>query len=92
MQLFSVRNRANHVSKAKSLIVAGLNIVAPRDAGYLWEVVRKSGSVEKELGIEEQQEEKKISLGSDVDRIPPKRVFLGNEMSNVINHGGPDFV
>ena len=61
-ELSSVRNRANHVSKAKSLIVAGLNVVAPRDTGYLWEVVRKkSGSVEKELGIGEQQEEKKIS-------------------------------
>ena len=61
MEFPSVRTRANHVSKAKSLIVAGLNVVAPGDAGYLWEVVRKSGSVEKELCIGEQQEEKKIS-------------------------------
>lgn len=60
-ELSSVRNRANHVFKAKSLIVAGLNVVGPRDAGYLWEVVRKSGSVEKELGIGEQQEAKKLS-------------------------------
>ncbi|KAK2567709.1 hypothetical protein P5673_008568, partial [Acropora cervicornis] len=48
-ELSSVRTRANHVSKAKSLIVAGLNVIAPGDAGYLWEAVRKSGSVEKEL-------------------------------------------
>ena len=41
-------------SVRKSLIVAGLNVVAPRDAGCLWEVVRKkSGSVENELGIGE---------------------------------------
>ena len=60
-ELSSVRNRANHVFKAKSLIVAGLNVVAPGDAGYLWEVVRKSGFVEKELDIEEQQEANKIS-------------------------------
>ena len=53
--------RDSHVFKAKSLIVAGLNVVAPRDAAYLWNVVRKSGSVEKELGIGEQQEAKKIS-------------------------------
>ena len=58
-ELSSLRNRANHVSKAKSLIVAGLNVIAPGDAGYLWEAVKKSGSVEKELGIGEQQEEQK---------------------------------
>ena len=58
MELSGVRTRVNHVSKAKSLIVAGLNVVAPGDAGYLWEVVRKSGTVEKELGIGEQQEDK----------------------------------
>lgn len=55
----SVRTRDNHVSKAKSMIVAGLHVIAPGDAGYLWEAVRKSGSVEKELGIGEQQEERK---------------------------------
>ncbi|XP_068689572.1 uncharacterized protein [Montipora foliosa] len=58
-ELSSVRTRANHVSKAKSLIVAGLNVIAPGDASYLWEAVRKSGSVEKELGIGEQHEEQK---------------------------------
>lgn len=58
-EVASVRTRANHVSKAKSLIVAGLNVIAPGDAGYLWEAVRSSGSVEKELGIGEQHEERK---------------------------------
>ncbi|XP_078380151.1 uncharacterized protein LOC144663089 [Oculina patagonica] len=54
----TVRTRANHVSKAKSVIVAGLNVIAPGDAGYLWEAVRNSGSVEKELGIGEPEERK----------------------------------
>ena len=53
------RTRSGQVSKAKSLIVAGLNVIAPGDVGYLWEAVRTSGSVEKELGIGEQQEERK---------------------------------
>lgn len=53
------RPKASHVSKAKSVIVAGLNVIAPGDAGYLWEAVRKSGSVEKELGIGEKQEDRK---------------------------------
>ena len=55
----SVRTRANQTSKAKFLIVAGLHVIAPGDAGYLCEAVRKSDSVEKELGIGEQQEERK---------------------------------
>ena len=40
-------------------MVAGLNFIAPGDAahaGYLWEALGKSGSVEKELGVGEQQE------------------------------------
>lgn len=58
-ELTSVRTRANHISKAKSMIIAGLHVITPGDAGYLWEAVRKSGCVEKELGIGEQQEERK---------------------------------
>ena len=53
------RTRASHVLKAKSIIVAGLNVIAPGDAGYLWETFRKSCSFEKELGIGEQQEDRK---------------------------------
>ena len=58
-EVASERSRAKHVSKAKSLVVAGLNVIAPGDAGYLWEALRKFGSVEKELGIGEQQEDQK---------------------------------
>ena len=55
----SERTRASHVSKAKSVIVSGLNVIVPGDAGYLWEAVKKSGSVEKVLGIGERQEDRK---------------------------------
>ena len=47
------------MSKAKSVIVSGLNVIVPGDAGYLWEAVKKSGSVEKVLGIGERQEDRK---------------------------------
>lgn len=60
-EITSVRSRANHISKAKSMIAAGLHVIAAGDAGYLWEAMQKSGSVEKELGIGKQQEERKIS-------------------------------
>lgn len=58
-EVSSERTRAKHVSKAKSLIVAGFNVIAPGNAGNLWEAVRKSGSVEKELGIGEELEDRK---------------------------------
>ena len=38
-EISSVRTRANHISKAKSMIVAGLHVIAPGDAGYLWEAI-----------------------------------------------------
>ena len=45
-ELSSVRTKANHISKAKSMIVAGPHVITPGDAGYLWEALRKSGAVE----------------------------------------------
>ena len=39
--------------------MAGLNVIAPGDTGYLWEAVRKSCSVEKEPGIIEHHEDRK---------------------------------
>ena len=62
------RTRASHVSKAKSVIVAGLDVIAPGDAGYLWEAVRKSGSVEKELGIGEQEDRKYLKALAESHR------------------------
>ena len=48
-----MRTKTNHITKAKDLVVAGLNVIAPKDAGYLWEALQESCSVEKSLGTEE---------------------------------------
>ena len=55
----SVRTRRTHVSKAKESVVAALNVIAPGDAGHLWEALKASQSVEKALGIAKE---------SDVDK------------------------
>ena len=47
----SVRTRKSRVGKAKESVVAALNVIAPGDAGYLWEALKVSQSVEKELGV-----------------------------------------
>ena len=52
------RTRASDVLKANTNIVAGLNVIAQGDTGYIWEAVRKSGSAEKEVRIGEQQEDR----------------------------------
>ena len=36
-----------------------VSVIAPGDAAYLWEAVKKSGSVKKELDIGERQEDRK---------------------------------
>lgn len=50
----SVRTKKSHVSKAKDLVVAGFNVIAPGDAGQLWEALKSSNSVEKALGMAEE--------------------------------------
>ncbi|KAK3732354.1 hypothetical protein QZH41_014983, partial [Actinostola sp. cb2023] len=55
----SARTRNSHVCKAKALVVAGLNVITPGDAGFLWEALKESGTVEKELGTGEQQEDRR---------------------------------
>ena len=56
----STRTKSGHIAKSKALVVAGLEVIAPGDAGNLWEAVRDSGAVEKELGIiKESREEQK---------------------------------
>ena len=46
-----MRTRRSHVSKASESVVAALNVIAPGDAGHLWEALKASQSVEKALGI-----------------------------------------
>lgn len=50
----SVRTRKSHESKAKESVVAALNVIAPGDAGHLWEALKASQSVEKALGTAEE--------------------------------------
>ena len=55
----SIRTRNARVIKARTLVVAGLNVIAPGDAGYVWEALRDSGTVEKELGLTHEGSEEK---------------------------------
>ena len=47
------RTKINHVSKASGTIAAVLDVIAPRDAGALWEATKESKLVERKLSIEE---------------------------------------
>ena len=53
-----------HITKAKALVVAGLEVIAPGDAGPLWEALRDSGTVEKEFGIAEESPENQKYLNA----------------------------
>lgn len=56
----SVRTKKGHIARAKNLVVARLEVIAPGGTGHLWEPLRNSGTVEKEFGIgEESPEEQK---------------------------------
>ena len=50
----SIRTKQRHVLKAKDAVVAALNVIAPGDAGHLWEALKDSNSVEKALQISEE--------------------------------------
>ena len=50
----SIRTKQSHVLKAKDAVVAALNVIAPGDAGHLWEALKDSNSVEKALQISEE--------------------------------------
>lgn len=51
----SIRTKNSHVSKAKDLVVAALNVTAPGDAGLLWEALKASNCVEKVLKTSEEE-------------------------------------
>lgn len=63
----SVRTKKGHIAKAKNLVVAGLEVKAPGDAGHLWETLRNSGTVEKEFGIAEESPEEQKYLNALVE-------------------------
>ena len=60
----SARTKSGHIAKAKALVVAGLEVIAPGDAGHLWEALRDSGAVEKEFGIAEESPEEQKYLNA----------------------------
>lgn len=47
------RTKINHVSKASESIAAVLDVIAPGDAGALWEATKRSKQVEKRLSMDE---------------------------------------
>jgi len=56
----SLRTRESHVLKAEESVVAALNVIAPGDAGPLWEALKASQLVEAALvPLKESPEEKK---------------------------------
>jgi hypothetical protein len=50
----SERTKMGHVNKAKALVVAGLDVIAPGNGSYVWEALRDPGVVEREIGISEE--------------------------------------
>lgn len=60
--LLTSRTKAVHVSKASESIVALLDVIAPGDAGALWEATKRSNMVEKALSINEPDSTEKVYL------------------------------
>lgn len=60
----SVRTKSGHITRAKALVVAGLEVIAPGDAGHLWEALRDSGTVEKVFGLTEESPEEQKYLNA----------------------------
>ena len=60
--LLTSRTKAVHVSKASESIVALLDVIAPGDAGALWEATKRSNMVVKALSINEPDSTEKVYL------------------------------
>ena len=60
----SARTKKAHIAMAKALVVAGLEVIAPGDAGHLWQALRDSGAVEKEFRIAEESTEEQKYLNA----------------------------
>ena len=58
----SLRTRESRVSKAKESVVAALNVIAPGDAGPLWEAHKVSQLVDAALGTPKGSPEEKKYL------------------------------
>jgi len=60
--LLTSRTKAVHVSKASESIVALIDVIAPGDAGALWEATKRSNMVEKALSINKSDSIEKVYL------------------------------
>ena len=60
----SARTKSRHIAKAKALVVAGLEVMAPGDAGHLWEALRDSRTVEEAFGIAKESPEEQKYLNA----------------------------
>ena len=58
----SLRTRGSRISKAKESIVATLSVIAPGDAGPLWEALKASQLIETALGTSKESEADKSYL------------------------------
>ncbi|KXJ23561.1 hypothetical protein AC249_AIPGENE12379 [Exaiptasia diaphana] len=54
------RTKMNHVSKTSEVITAVLDVIAPGDAGALWEATKKSKLVEHKLAMDVEHQQSKI--------------------------------
>ena len=59
-----MRTRKGHIEKAKDLVAAGLEVIAPGEAGHLWEALRDLGAMEKEFRIAEESPEEQKYLNA----------------------------
>ena len=55
LENLDIQRKSAYVGRATTDIVAALEVTTPGNAGSLWEAVKSSYSVEKALGIAEQQ-------------------------------------
>lgn len=60
----SERTKMGHVMKAKAVVEAGLDVIVPGDAGHLWEALRDSGVMERELGLAKESPEEQKYLNA----------------------------
>lgn len=62
------RTRKNHVKKAKDIIVAALDVIAPGDAALLWDALQSSMLVDKQLGSGEGSDHKYLDALAETYR------------------------
>ena len=59
-----LRTKKVHITKAKAMVVAGLEVIAPGNAGHLWEALRDPGAVKKEFWVAEESPDERKYLNA----------------------------